>query len=70
MQCIKIAKKKLKCATMTVEKESQVYEIHKKSRMELGWPIFTAEKERKVCATHKKSRMELRCSIVTVKSVS
>ena len=52
---------------MTVEKESQVYGMHRKSRMEMGCPVFKVEKESKVCAIHKKNRMEPR---LTVESVS
>ena len=37
----KNSKIELKYAAVTVEKESQVYGMHEKSRMELGYPIFT-----------------------------
>ena len=36
----KIRRTELKCATVTVEKESQAYGMYKKSRMELGSPVI------------------------------
>ena len=53
----KISRIELKCATMTVEKESQVYEMHKKA----GWSsdgqyLLLRKKARSV--QHKKKREE------------
>ena len=39
--------------------------MHKKRRMELGYPIITVEKDSQVCAIHKKNRMELGRASIT-----
>ena len=42
---------------MTVDNESKVFAMHKKSRVELACAIMTIESESKVCAMHKTSRI-------------
>ena len=44
----------LGCATMTVDSESQVCGMHKKSRVELSCEIMTVESESKVGPMHKR----------------
>ena len=39
--------------------------MHKKRRMELGYPIIIVEKDSQVCAIHKKNRMELGRASIT-----
>ena len=51
---------------MTVKNENKVFQMHKKSRMDLGYPIITVENDNKVFGMHKKSRMNLGCPIITV----
>ena len=41
---------------MTVDSESQVCGMHKKSRVELACAIMTVESDSKVCGMHKTSR--------------
>ena len=48
----------LRCTIMTVDRESKVFAMHKKSRVELACAIMTVESESKVCAMHKTSRIK------------
>ena len=49
----------LKCATVTVEKESQVYGMLEKSRMELGSASISVDNDSKVCPMKKNIRIEV-----------
>ena len=50
----------LKCATMTVESDRQICEMHKHSRMELGQAIMTVENKSKICKMHKNRSTQIR----------
>ena len=48
----------LRCTIMTVDHESKVFAMHKKSRVELVCAKMTVESESKFCAMHKTSRIK------------
>ena len=65
----KISRKELKCATVTIKKEGQVYGILEKSKMELASASITADNDSKVCPMNKNIRIEaLKCAIMTFES--
>ena len=54
---------------VNAKKESQVYRMLKKSRMELESALITAGNDSKVCAMNKNIRTGvLKCAIMTVES--
>ena len=50
----------LKCAIMTVESDRKICDMHKNSRMELGYAIMTVESKSKIYRMHKNRRTQMR----------
>ena len=55
----KISRIGLKCATMTVGSENQVYEMNKRRRIKNGRASFTVDSDSTVCAMYKRAEWTL-----------